>query len=118
MLAHVFADAFSAGRTQLSGGNLQQAQELFEIALDASPGARLGWVHLAAVYALQGRREDASRALSHADGPGFDAQWHLVRLAGDLQKRQKQNEADELFRLAGQGSGAADGPERPERPED
>ena len=118
VLAHVFAEAFTAGRMQLSEGSFRQAEELFEIALDASPEARLGWVHLAAVYALHGRREEASRALSHADGPGFDAAWHLARLAGDFQKRQKHNEADELFRLTSQVSGAADAPERPERPED
>ena len=118
VLAHVFAETFTAGRTQLTEGNFRQAQELLEIALDASPEARLGWVHLAAVYALQGRREDASRALSHADGPGFDAEWHLARLARHFQKRQKHNEADALFRLARHGSGAADAPERPEGPDD
>jgi dienelactone hydrolase len=116
VMAHVFAEAFTTARTQLSEGNLRRAEELFEIALDATPGAKLGWVHLAAVHALQGRREDASRALSHTHGPGFDAEWHLSRLAADFQVRQKHNEAEELFRLAREAGGAADAPER--RPED
>jgi tetratricopeptide (TPR) repeat protein len=112
VLAHVFAEAFSTARTQLSEGNLGRAEELFEIALDASPGAKRAWVHLAAVHALQGRREDASRALSHTRGPGFDAEWHLSRLAADFQERQKHKEAEELYRLAREAAGAADAPER------
>jgi Tfp pilus assembly protein PilF len=87
----------------LSEGHLRQAEELLEIALDASPDARLGWVHLAAVYALQGRRSDASRALSHTRGPGFDAAWHLSRLGADLRERQKHDQAEELARLANEG---------------
>jgi dienelactone hydrolase len=112
VIAHVFAEAFTAARTQLAAGNIRRAEELFEIALDASPSAKLGWVHLAAVHALQGRREDASRALSHARGPGFDAKWHLSRLAADFQERRKHDEAEELFRLAREEAGAADAPGR------
>jgi tetratricopeptide (TPR) repeat protein len=107
VLAHVFAEAFTAGRVQLSEGRFREAEELFEIALDASPEARLGWVHLAAVHALQGRREDASRALSHTHGPRFDAAWHLSRLAADFEERQKHNEAEELFRLGREAAVAA-----------
>jgi predicted esterase len=117
VLAHVFAETFAAGRTQLQEGDLPRAEELFAIGLDASPEAKLGWVHLAAVHALQGRREDASRALSHARGAGFDAAWHLSRLAADFRQREKPKEAEELIRLARQGAGAADPPRRPERPE-
>jgi tetratricopeptide (TPR) repeat protein len=113
VLAHVFAEAFTTARMQLSAGHFHQAEALLEIALDASPDARLGWVHLAAVYALQGRREDASRALSHTRGPGFDAEWHLARLGADFRERQKHDEAAALLRLARQGAG--DAPERPER---
>jgi dienelactone hydrolase len=118
VVAHVFAEALTTARTELFEGNLRRAEALFEIALDASPEAKLGWVHLAAVYALQGRREDAWRALSHTHGPGFDAQSHVSRLAADFQERQKHKEAEELFRLAREGAGGADDPERPERPED
>ena len=117
VLAHVFAEAFTTARTQLLEGKLRSAEALFEIALDASPEAKRGWVHLAAAYALQGRRDDASRALSHTRGPGFDAAWHLSRLAADFQGREKHNEAAELFRLAREGAGAVDAPERPARPE-
>ena len=106
VVAHAFAEAFTTARTRLFEGNLRGAEELFEIALEASPEARLGWVHLAAVYVLQGRRADASRALSHTHGPGFDADWHLSRLAADFQERQKHNEAEELFKLAREGAGA------------
>ena len=117
VVAHVVAEAFTTARTQLLEGNLRSAEELFEIALDASPEAKLGWVHLAAVHALQGRHEDASRALSHTRGPGFDAAWHLSRLAAAFQDRQKHNEAAELFRLVREGAGSGDAPERLERPE-
>lgn len=116
LIAHVFAEAFTTARTRLTEGDLRSAEQLFEIALDASPDAKLGWVHLAAVHALQGRREDASRALSHSQRPGFDPEWHLSRLAKDFQVRQKHTEAEALFRLAGKAAGPADIPER--RPED
>jgi tetratricopeptide (TPR) repeat protein len=116
VIAHVFAEAFTTARTQLAEGNFGRAEELLEIALDASPEARLGWVHLAAVHALQGRRDDASRALSHTRGPGFDAEWHLSRLAADYQGRKMHEEAERLFRLAREGAGAADAPAR--RPEE
>jgi hypothetical protein len=112
VIAHVFAETFTAARTQLAEGGIRGAGELLEIALDASPAAKLGWVHLAPVHALQGRRGDASRALSHARGPGFDATWHLSRLAADFQEQQKHDEAEVLFRLAREGAGAADAPER------
>lgn len=110
VVAHVFAEAFTTARTELFEGSLLRAEELLEIALDASPEAKLGWVHLAAVHALQGRREDASRALSHTHGPGFDAKWHVSRLAADFRERQKHKEAEELFRLAREGAGGADAP--------
>jgi dienelactone hydrolase len=110
VVAHVFAEAFTTARTALFEGHFLMAEELLEIALDASPDAKLGWVHLAAVYALQGRREEASRALSHTHGPGFDAEWHVSRLAADFRERQKHKEAEELFRLAREGAGGADAP--------
>jgi tetratricopeptide (TPR) repeat protein len=109
-----FAEAFTAGRTQLSEGNLRGAEELFEIALDASPEAPRAWVYLAAVYALRDGHEDALRALSRARGPEFDAAWHLSRLAADFQERQKHDEARKLSKLARQRSEAADTLERAE----
>lgn len=116
VLAHVFAGAFTTARRQLLDGDPRSAEALFEIALDASPDAKRGWVHLAAAYALQGSREEASRALRHAQGSGFDAEWHLSRLAADFQEREKDDEAEQLFKLAREAA-AGDAPEGPERPE-
>jgi dienelactone hydrolase len=117
MVSDVFAQAFTTARAQLLEGDLPAAEALLAIALDASPDAGLGWVHLAAVYALEGRREAASRALDHTRRTELDAGWQLARLAADLRARQKDKEAEELLRFAREGAGARSVPERPQRPE-
>jgi dienelactone hydrolase len=118
LMASAFVEAFTAGRTQLSEGHLGRAEELFEIALEASPEAPLGWVHLAAVHALRDKHADALRALSHARGRGLDVEWHLCRLAVDFQERRRHHEAEVLFDLAKRRSEAPGALERPERSQD
>jgi hypothetical protein len=84
----------------LTEGAFQRARELIEIALEASPEAAIGWVHLAAVHALRDKHEDALSALGRARGPGFDPEAHLSRLARDLKDRQKPGEAQKVLALA------------------